>query len=81
MEGYTYQGRGVKKVKTHSCKVLYVFQKGLRHCCPTPSYNPCVSRTRTTSYGSEVRAADTQVECLARVTDSQWNFWDSIPGL
>lgn len=62
MEAYTYKVRGVKRVKTHSCKVLYVFQKGLRHCSPTQPYNPYISRTRTTSYGSEVRAADRQVE-------------------
>ena len=59
-----YKVRKVKKVKTHSCEVPYVFQKGLCHCCPTQAYKPCRGRTRTTGSGSELRAADTQVNAL-----------------
>lgn len=58
---------GEKKVKT-ACVNCFVFHKGLSPRRPTQLYNPHVSRTRTTSYCSQRRAAGTQGKCLAGVT-------------
>ena len=73
-----YKVRKVKKVKTHSCKVLYVFQKGLCHCCPAQPYTrawvfpytcTCTHTcTLSSTHGGSLSRPDVAAQCASHVS-------------